>query len=75
MNIISTRQSKIIKTCYQRLWFYWNEYKTKSDKKNSTNEFRYFFESNFFGVNRLFVLIYTNQGNNDKRFNAQKYIT
>ena len=26
-----------------------------------TNEFRYFLESNFVGVKRLFVLIYSNQ--------------
>ena len=32
---------------------YWNEYKTKSEFKNSTNECRYFPESNFVGVNRL----------------------
>ena len=39
-----------------------------------TNGFRYFLESNFFGVNRLFVIVYTNQANNAKRFNAQKYL-
>ena len=27
----------------------------------------------FFGVNRLFVLIYKNNGDNDKIFNAWKY--
>ena len=32
---------------------YWNEYKTKSDK--TTNEFKYYLQSNFVGVNRLFV--------------------
>ena len=32
---------------------YWNEYKTKSDK--TTNEFKYFLQSNFVGVSRLFV--------------------
>ena len=26
---------------------YWNEYKTKSENKNTTNECRYFLESNF----------------------------
>ena len=26
-----------------------------------TNKYRYFLESNFVGVNRLFVLIYSNQ--------------
>ena len=52
---------------------YWNEYKTKSENKNTTNEFRYFVESNFVGVNRLFVLVYSNQGSNVKRFNVWKY--
>ena len=52
---------------------YWNEYKTKSDNKNTTSEFRYFLESNFVGVNRLFVLVYINNDNNAKRFNARKY--
>ena len=37
---------------------YWDEYKIKSENKNTTNEYRYFTESNFVGVNRLFVLIY-----------------
>ena len=41
---------------------YWNEYKTKSENKNTTNEFRYFLESNFVRLNRLFVLVYTNEG-------------
>ena len=34
------------------------------------NEFRYFLESNFVGVDRLFVLVYTNQGNSAKSFEA-----
>ena len=45
---------------------YWNEYKTKSENKKTTSEYRYFLESNFVGVNRLFVLIYSNQDNNSK---------
>ena len=40
---------------------YWNEYKTKSEDKNTTNEYGYFLESNFVGVHRLFVLLYSNQ--------------
>ena len=36
---------------------YWNEYKTKSENKNMKNEYRYFLESNFVGVNRLFQFI------------------
>ena len=52
---------------------YWNEYKTKSENKNMPNKYRHFLESNFVGVNRLFVLVYTDENNNAKRFNAQKY--
>ena len=47
--------------------------KTKSDNKNTTNEFRYFLESNFVGVNRLFVLIYTNQDAASRKFKVKKY--
>ena len=52
---------------------YRNEYKTKSENKVLTSEYRYFLESNFVGVNRLFFLVYINQDANAKRFNAQKY--
>ena len=38
---------------------YWNGYKTKSDNKNTTNEFRFFLQSYFVVVNRSFVLVYT----------------
>ena len=36
---------------------YWSEYKTKSGNKITTNEYRYFIDSNFVGVNRLFLLL------------------
>ena len=36
-----------------------------------TNEFRYFLESNFVGVNRLFVLFYSNKDENAKIFKAK----
>ena len=52
---------------------YWNEFKTKSENKNTTNEYRYFLESDFVEVNRLFVLVYSNQNDNDKRFKNQRY--
>ena len=52
---------------------YWNECKTTSENKNTINEYRYFLESNFVGVNRLFVLIYLNRDNDVKRFKAQRY--
>ena len=50
----------------------WNEYKTKRDKKNTTNKFRYFLELSFVGVIRLFVLVYSNQDNASKRFKAKR---
>ena len=37
---------------------YWTEYKIKSENKITTNEYRYFLELNYVGVNRLFVLVY-----------------
>ena len=52
---------------------YWNEFKTKSENKNATNGYRYFLELNFVGVNRLFVLVYSNQNDGVKRFNRKKY--
>ena len=39
----------------------------KGDKKNTTNKIKRF------GVNWLFVLVYINNDNNAKRFNARKY--
>ena len=49
---------------------YWNEYKTKQENKTRK---KYFLKSNFVCVNRLFVLLQTNEVNNAKRFNVQKY--
>ena len=39
----------------------WNEYKTKSEIKNRSHEYRYFLESNFGDVNSFFVLRYQTQ--------------
>ena len=36
-----------------------------------TNEYRYFLESNFVGVNILFALVYSNQDDNAKRFKGK----
>ena len=52
---------------------YWNDYKTKSENKNMRNEYRYFPKSNFVGVNRLFILVYSNQDDNAKRYKAKRY--
>ena len=38
-----------------------------------TDEYRYFLESNFVGVNRLFVLVYSNNANASKRYGAFRY--
>ena len=64
--------SKLISKGFKRS-IYWNEYKAKSDNKNITNKFRYFLKSNFVGVKGLFILVYTNEINNAKRFSVQKY--
>ena len=50
-----------------------NEYKTKSDNKNTTNEYRYLLESNFVGVVGLFVSVYSSQDDNAKRFKIRRY--
>ena len=50
---------------------YWNEYKTKSENKNTTNEYRYFLESNFVGVNKLLVLVYSDEDVASKRFKVE----
>ena len=47
----------------------------KIENKNTTNEYKYFLESNFAGVNRLFVLAYSNEDDNAKRFQACENIT
>ena len=52
---------------------YCNEYKTKSDNSSTTNQFRFFLESNFVGVNRLFVLVHSSEEAAFKRSNAKRY--
>ena len=49
---------------------YWNEYKTKREnkKKYTRNKYRYFISSNFVGVNRLIVLVYTNEDDAPQKF-------
>ena len=64
--------SKLLSKGFERS-VYWNEYKTKSDDKNTINEFRFYLESNFVGVSRLFVLVYKNQDAASKRFKAKRY--
>ena len=64
--------SKLLIKGFERS-FYWNEYKIKSENKATTNEYRYILKSNFVGVNRLFVLVYLNRGDDVKRFKTRKY--
>ena len=52
---------------------YWNDYKTKTGNKNTTNEYRYFLEPTFLGVHRLFVSAYSKAANDAKRYSARKY--
>ena len=63
--------SKILCKGFERS-IYWNKYKTKSHNKNAKNEHR-ILDSNFEGVNRLFVLVHPNQDDSAKRINAKKY--
>ena len=51
---------------------YSNEYKTKSETKTTTNEFRNFLESNFIGMNTLFQLVYLKTSDDAKRFKARR---
>ena len=41
--------------------------------KNTTNKYRYFLELNFVEANKLFVLVYSNEANDAKRYSAKKY--
>ena len=52
---------------------YWNGNKTKSENKNTANEYILFLESNLVGVNRLFVLLYSNNENVSKMYSAFRY--
>ena len=52
---------------------YWNGCKTKSENKNTTNEYRCFLKPNFVGVNILFALFYANEDDNSKIFKTRRY--
>ena len=51
---------------------YWNEYKTKSENKNTTNKYRNFVESNFCRSEQI-AFVYSNQGVNAKRLKTRRY--
>ena len=53
---------------------YWNEYKTKSENRITTNEYRYFMNSNFAWNSRFSVLVYSNQDNSSEMCKALRYI-
>ena len=46
--------SKLLRKLFERS-VYWNKYKTKSENKNTANEYRYFLELNYVGVNRYLL--------------------
>ena len=50
-----------------------NEYKTKSDNKNTTNEYRQIGIDGQVGVVGLFVSVYSSQDDNAKRFKIRRY--
>ena len=64
--------SKLLSRGFERS-VYWNEYKTKSENKNTANEYKYFLESKFVGVNRLFVSVYLNEDGDSERFKTLRY--
>ena len=70
--IDNRKLAKLLSKGFQRS-FYWNEYKIKSENKDMTNKYRCFLESNVLVVNRLFVLVYSNQDDNSKRYKAKRY--
>ena len=61
--ILSAKDNQKLSELLSKESKYWNEYKTKRKNKNTTIEYRYFLESNFIGINRLFFSIYPNQNN------------
>ena len=81
--LVSSRYEKLLKINNQKLskllskWFgrsvYWNKYKTKSENKNATNEYRYFLESNFVAINSFFLSIYLSRDNDGKRLKTRIY--
>ena len=70
----SKKLSKLLSKAFERS-VYWNEYKTKSETKTTTNEFRYFLKSNFIGIDRLFQLVYLKGGDDVKRFETSRQFT
>ena len=66
------RLSKLLSKVFERSVYY-SKYKIKSENKNTANAYRYFLNSNFVGINRLFVLVYSSPDANSKRFKTRRY--
>ena len=66
--------AKLLSKGFERSVYY-NEYKTKSENNNTTNEYRYFLKSNFVGLNGLDCLFQFIQEEDvdSKRFRAKRY--
>ena len=59
--ILSSKENKkLLKLLNKKfeISVYWSEYKAKKENKNIINKYRCFIESNFLGVDGLFVLFY-----------------
>ena len=64
--------SKLLDKGFERST-YSSEYKTKCENKNTKVLYRCFLVSTFLEVNRLYVLVYSNQGSDSKRFKTKRY--
>ena len=49
---------------------YLNVHTIKSEDKQTTTKYLHFIKSNFVEISRLFVLIYSNQDTNAKKYKA-----
>ena len=70
VTLSATNNQKLLNKRFERS-IYSNKYK-KSYNENTANKFRYFLESNFVGISRLFILVYSKQSD-AKRFKAKRY--
>ena len=70
---LSARDNKKLSKCPSKAFersVYWNEYKTKSESKNTTNGYKSSIKSNYIGIKRLFVLAYLDRDNDRKMYKA-----
>ena len=71
--IDNQKVSKLFSEIFERS-VYWNEYKPKSGNEIRQTNIT-LLESNFVGVNRLFVLVCSSQDINFKRFKTRRYFS